>query len=370
MNMAILYPLRALRISEQAERLDDTDFSAELFRTWKESGVIKQDTADAFYICEQEYVRFGQVRKVKSLLCRVKPEGDTKILPVEQAEPAEVSGFLSLLRETSCEFNPVPALYEDDGGKTMSRIDMLSRGKPRFEFVRGGVTCRLWVVNDLLVIRTICEDFENRKLWVAAAYAQFEAARQSGGSVYMMLTDTEQDFSILPYHCILENGADFDGPRFLADCAAYFDIIPREAMSLRVSDEIESNLDALYRQGRKALGFYSGGQDWTLLLLKKHAMDEVLPQSGEVFRSLDCNVLHRLVLEKLLHADRASFIVSAQAAVEAVQTGAGRCAFLISPARKKELFEASAEGEKLPPKSAGFYPPFPAGAVMSPIINT
>jgi hypothetical protein len=151
----------------------------------------------------------------------------------------------------------------------------------------------------------------------------------------MMLTDAEQDFTILPYHCILGNGAHFDGPHFLADCGAYFDVIPRETMSLRVSDEIESNLDALYRQGRKALGFNSGGQDWTLLLLKKHAMDEVLPQSGEVFRSLDCNVLHRLVLEKLLHADRASFIVSAQAAVEAVQTGAGRCAFLISPARKK-----------------------------------
>jgi uncharacterized protein (DUF1015 family) len=248
----------------------------------------------------------------------------------------------------------------------MSRVDMLSRGKPRFEFARGGVTCRLWVVNDLLVIRTICEDFQNRRLWVAGAYGQFEAARQSGsGSVYMMLTDAEQNFSILPYHCILENGTDFDKPRFLADCAAYFDLIPREAMSPRVSDEIESNLDALYRQGRKALGLCSGGRSWTLLLLKEHAMDEILPQNGEVFRSLECNVLHRLVLEKLLRANRLSFTVSAQAAVEAVQSGAGRCAFLLSPARKKELFEASAEREKLPAKSAYFYPPFPAGSVMS-----
>lgn len=362
--MAILYPLRALRISEQAECREDADCSAELFCAWKESGILKQDTADAFYICEQEYTRYGQTRKVKSLLCRVQIGENTEILPVEQSDPDETAVCLSLLRETSCEFSPVPALYEDDGGTTMSRINMLSRGKPRYEFARGGVTCRLWVVNDLLVIRTICEDFQNRRLWVAGAYGQFEAARQSG-SVYMMLTDAQQDFTILPYHCILGNGADFDEPRFLADCDAYFDIIPRAAASLRVSDEIESNLDALYRQGRKALGLYTGGQSWTLLLLKEHAMDEI--QSSEVFRNLDCNVLHRLVLDKLLHAeDTVSFTVSAQAAIEAVQSGNGRCAFLLSPARKNEIFAVTGAGEKLPPKSAGFYPPFPAGAVMSP----
>ncbi|HEX3039869.1 MAG TPA: DUF1015 family protein [Caproiciproducens sp.] len=364
--MAILYPLRALRMPEQSEHPEPLD--AELFRTWKESGVLKQDTADTFYICEQEYTRFGQARKVKSLLCRVKTEGETEILPVEQEDPAETAGSLSLLRETSCEFSPVPALYADDGGKTMSRVNMLSRGRPRFEFTCGGITCRLWVVNDLLVIRTICEDFQNRRLWVAGAYGQFEAARQSGsGSVFIMLTDAEQDFTILPYHCILGNGADFDGPRFLADCGAYFDVIPRETMSLRVSDEIESNLDALYRQGRKALGLYSGGRSWTLLMLKEHAMDEFLPQSSEICRNLDCSILHRLVLEKLLRAENTvSFTASAETAVEAVQGNAGRCAFLLSPARKKEIFEIAGEGEKLPPKSVGFYPPFPAGFVMSP----
>jgi uncharacterized protein (DUF1015 family) len=371
--MAILFPLRALRISEQAEfsTLFEQDvcgvpkISAELFHTCKENGILKQDTADAFYICELEYTR--QARKVKSLLCRVKTEGDTVILPVEQADPDEAAAYLSLLRETSCEFSPVPALYEDDGGKTMSRIDMLSRGKSRFEFTRGGVTCRLWVVNDLLVIRTICEDFQSRKLWVCGAYGQLEAARQSS-SAFMMLTDAKQDFTILPYHCIMGKEEDFEESHFLVDCAAYFDIIPREARSLRIFDEIEANLDALYRQGRKALGIYSGGQSWTLLLLKEHAMDEILPQSSDIYRNLECNVLHHLVLKELLRVEKTpSFTVSAEAAVQAVQDDASSCAFLLSPARKNEIFAVTEAGEKLPPKSVGFCPSFPAGVVMSPI---
>lgn len=372
--MAILYPLRVLRISEKSDfhTLFERDscgvpnISGELFHTCKENGLLKQDSADAFYICEQEYTR--QARKVKSLICRVKTEGDAEILPVEQADSVETAEYLSLIKETSCEFSPIPALYEDDGGKTMSRINMLSRGKPRFEFTRCGVICRLWVVNDLLVIRTICEDFQNRKLWVYGAYGQFEAARQSG-SAFMMLTDAKQDFAILPYHCTLEKNVDFDESLFLADCAAYFNIIPREAASLRIFDEIEANLDALYRQGRKALGLYCGGQSWTLLLFKENAMDEILPQSSDAFRNLNCNILHYLVLNKLLGVEKTSFTPSAKDAVEAVQNGTSPCAFLLSPARKNEIFTVTGAGEKLQPNSVGFYPPFPVGVLMSPIEN-
>jgi uncharacterized protein (DUF1015 family) len=350
--------------------------AAETLRAWKEDGIVKQDTSEAIMIYEQEFVRSGQVKKVKGLLCRVKIEDEAVILPHEEYVPAQVDHRLALLKAASCEFSPVYSLYDDDGRKTMSRVTMLSTGKPRFAFHKDGVTHRLWIINDQLIIRAIREDFATRKLWIADGHTRVAAAKRMGcDSIFTMLADFDQDgLTVLPSHCIASGLNGFDESMFLSDCEPYFQVISRETMSQRISDEIENNLDALYRQGKIAFGFYIGGAIWTLLILKElSVMDGFLPGSSETFRTLDCSVLHHLILGKLLglnakevaQQNHLSFTTSAKEVIASVQSGSGQCAFLLNPARLKQIREVAVAGEKMPPKSTCFYPAVPAGMVMS-----
>lgn len=378
--MAELNPFRALRRTAQTggsfsaalSQLSPGAEAAGLLREWLEKGAFKQDTAAGFMIYEQEYIHLGQKKKVKGFLCLVKVE-EEQVIPHKGTVPSEVQELLTQLQETSCQFNPISCLYEDDGRKTMSRVNLLSSGKPRFTFSEGGVTHRLWSVNDTLVINEIREDFAARRLYLADGHSCWAAAKEwkkRGGSdsALLFLTDLEQDVTVLPSHCLLHGPDEFDKIKFLTDCEPYFQVIKRGT-----TDEIAPNLDALYRQGKKAFAFYSGGADWTLLILKEPAvMDKFFPGKSDAFRGLDSTVLHSLILEHILGIDSRSaggkstftFSPFLSCAISSVQTGDVQCAFLLNPARKKEIIEVSESGEKMQPNTTRIYPTLPVGTVM------
>lgn len=376
--MAELSPFCALRRTAKADgafedALSQGSCTAAQLRGWLADGKLKQDTAPGLIIYEQEFSFLGQKRKIKGFFSLVKIE-DGCVFPHESADPAEMPDDLTRLEETGCQFSPVHCLFEDDERKTMSRIHLLSSGKPRFEFSENGVLHRLWAVNDILVIRAIQEDFAGRRLYLIDGDSRWAAAQEwkkRGGSDFalLFLADTEQEIALQPSHCLVRGLKELDEPKFLADCEPYFQVIPRGTTA-----EIAANLDALYRQGKKAFAFYSGGASWTLLILKDSAVTEqLLPGRSEPFRGLNVSILHSLVLERLLKTgiraageeDTLSFTPSVETALSAVQNGFAQCAFLLNPARKKEILEICEAGEKMQPNSAHIYPPIPMGMVMA-----
>ncbi len=383
--MAELNPFHALRHTAQTggsfsaalSQFSPGAEAAGLLCEWLEKGAFKQDTAAGFIIYEQEYIHLGQKKKVKGFLCLVKVE-EEQVIPHEGTVPSEVQELLTQLKETSCQFNPINCLYEDDGRKTMSRINLLSSEKSRLTFSEAGVTHRLWSVNDTLVINEIRGDFAARRLYLADGHSGWEAAKEwkkRGGSdsALLFLIDLEQDVTVLPSHCLLHGLDGFDKAKFLADCEPYFQVIERGT-----TDEISPNLDALYRQGKKAFAFYSGGADWTLLILKEFAvMDQLFPGKSDAFRGLDSTILHSLILEHILGIDSQSagenpvftFSPFIDSALSSVQNGDAQCAFLLNPARKKEIMEVSESGEKMQPNTTRIYPTLPVGTVMAFMSN-
>ena len=138
--------------------------------------------------------------------------------------------------------------------------------------------------------------------------------------------------------------------------------------------EIPANLDALYRQGKKAFAFYGGGNTWTLLVLKDlGVMKEILPEKSSASQGLDVTVLHSLVLERAFGIDRENmanqknltYTRSFEEAVASVQSGESQCAFLLNPTRVTEIRDVAAAGEKMPQKSTYFYPKLITGLVMN-----
>lgn len=361
--------------------------AGETLREWEKNGILKRDTDPGFYIYEEEFTASGAKKKVRGLVCLVRLEEYSKgiVLPHEETLSKAKEDRFNLMKKTFCNFSQIYSLYLDEDHRTLNRLDALSSGKPRYEFSDGEVVHRMWLVNDTEVIGAIREDFADRKLFIADGHHRYETAlnfrdwcrseeiSKEGGDpdyVMMMLVDMESSgLVVFPTHRLVFGLKDFSADALLRGCEEFFDVIPREGL-----DEMEPNLDALFRQGKKAFACYCGGEKWSLLILRdESAAQRFLPEKSPAYRDLDVTVLHSLILERVLGIDaenmaqqvNLTYTRSVKDAVASVQDGTSQCAFLLNPTRVRQIRDVAMAGEKMPQKSTYFYPKLITGLVMN-----
>ena len=361
--------------------------AGETLRAWESGGILLRDTDPGLFIYEEEFTAFGERKKVKGLICRVRIEEYEKgvILPHEETLSKAKEDRFNLMKKTFCNFSQIYSLYMDGEHRTLNRLNALSSGKPRYEFSDGEVVHRLWLVNDKAAIGEICADFAERRLYIADGHHRYETAlnfrnwcrseeisREGGDPDYvmMMLVDMESDgLVVFPTHRLVFGLKDFSADALLRGCKEFFDVIPRENLA-----EMEPNLDALGRQGKKAFALYFGGDAWNLLILRDEAAAQnYLPAKSEAYRDLDVTVLHSLILERVLGIDaenmaqqvNLTYTRSIRDAVDSVKDGTSQCAFFLNPTRVSQIRDVAAAGEKMPQKSTYFYPKLITGLVMN-----
>lgn len=359
--------------------------AGETLSSWLSGSILRQDTDPGLYIYEEEFEAYGQRKKVKGFICLVKLEEFSKgiVLPHEETLSKAKEDRFNLMKATGCNFSQIYSLYMDETHATTDRLDALSSGKPRYEFSDGTVTHRMWIVNDKEAIKAICGDFENRKLYIADGHHRYETALNyrnwkreqgtaTGGEDYvmMMLVDMEHDgLVVFPTHRLIRGLNGFSAEKLMKACEGKFEVAAQKDVS-----KIESTLDGLYQEGKKAFAFYDGGDNWTLLVLKdEKAMAEILPDKSEAYRNLDVSVLHSLILEQYLGIDKENmakqinltYTRSFDEAIESVKKGDSQCAFILNPTRVTEIRDVATAGEKMPQKSTYFYPKLITGLVMN-----
>lgn len=383
-------PCNVIRLELPREGEDPYQQAGETLRRWMEEELLRQDTQPALYIYEEEFrsaVTEGEVKKVKGFICRVKAEPFSKgvVLPHEETLSKAKQDRLNLMKATGCNFSQIYSLYMDEEHVTRERIYNLSKDTPRYEFNDGLVIHRMWIVNDPVAINAICEDFADRKLYIADGHHRYETAvnfsnychengiAPEGGEadyVMMMLVDMEHEgLVVFPTHRLVRDLENFDAQTVLEGCREHFDVVEMEDVS-----QMESSLKARYDEGKKAFAFYTGGKNWYLLTLcDLSVMAELLPDKSAASQGLDVTVLHSLVLEKLMGIDKENmanqknltYTRSMEEALESVQNGQSQCAFLLNPTRVTEIRDVAAAGEKMPQKSTYFYPKLITGLVMN-----
>ena len=383
-------PCNVIRLELPREGEDPYQQAGETLRRWMEEELLRQDTQPALYIYEEEFrsaVTEGEVKKVKGFICRVKAEPFSKgvVLPHEETLSKAKQDRLNLMKATGCNFSQIYSLYMDEEHVTRERIYNLSKDTPRYEFNDGLVIHRMWIVNDPVAINAICEDFADRKLYIADGHHRYETAvnfsnychengiAPEGGEadyVMMMLVDMEHEgLVVFPTHRLVRDLENFDVQTVLEGCREHFEVAEMEDVS-----QMESSLKARYDEGKKAFAFYTGGKGWYLLTLRDlSVMAELLPDKSAASQGLDVTVLHSLVLEKLMGIDKENmanqknltYTRSMEEALESVQNGQSQCAFLLNPTRVTEIRDVAAAGEKMPQKSTYFYPKLITGLVMN-----
>ncbi len=360
--------------------------AGEVLKKWLDSGILKQDSEEAVYIYEEEFSINGIHAKFKGCIVRVKIEEFSKgvVLPHEETLSKAKEDRFNLMKATNCNFSQIYSLYMDSEHKIINRLDKLSECKPEIELTDGDeVTHRLWIVTDKDEIKAVCEDFADKKLYIADGHHRYETALNyrnycrengigDGGEDYvmMMLVDMEHDgLVVLPTHRLVRDLASFDKEKILSDCREYFEVTEESDVN-----KAESKLKELYDEGKKAFAFYSGGNGYDLLVLKdENVIAELLPEKSKASQGLDVTVLHTLVLEKIFGIDAENMAKQINLtytrlfdeAVESVKTGKAQCSFILNPTRVTEIRDVAAAGEKMPQKSTYFYPKLITGLVMN-----
>lgn len=348
--MAQLNPFRPIRCIAK----DKTPLPVQP-EDWK-GGLIKQDSAPAFLIYEQEFLFSGEKRSIKGLLCPV--EADEAFLTCSEPESYETEKVIEKVELTGSQFHPVYALYDDAKRDTWNRISLLSSGKPRFTITQGDVTHRIWVINDILAVRAIQDDFAPRTLFPVDGLPFYSAAlmsKRNGGDArtMMFLADAGQGgLTVLPSHLLCNFPAVEDRAKLVSDCEPFFQAIPRKG-----THEISANLDALYRQGKPAFAYYTSGDDWDLFILRESP--DAVSVGTELLLSRIPKKLQGISAEREISGFARTD--SVEQALKSVESGTAHAAFLFTPPRLTELRALAEAGIKLPPLSYSFYPAIPEG---------
>lgn len=367
---------------------DKYNKAAEILKDWLEKGILVKEDKPAIYIYEEEFTAYGERKAIKGIICRVKLEEFSKgiILPHEFTLSKAKEDRLNLMKATNCNFSQIYSLYMDGGKNTLGKIDSLSKSEPDIQLQdNDNVTHRMWIIKDEKAIADICNDFADRKLYIADGHHRYETAlnyrnylREQGlakeGDAcdyqMMMLVDMEHPgLVVFPTHRLVRNLDSFNAERVIDGCKEYFDVTEHSDINT-----IESTLMELYNQGKKAYAFYCGGSSYKLLVLKDtNIIKKLLPNASTATQQLDVTILHTLILEKIFGIDaenmakqiNLTYTKIFDEAISSVQQGNSQCAFILNPTRVSEIREVASNGEKMPQKSTYFYPKMITGLVMN-----
>lgn len=362
--------------------------AGDTLKSWLDEAILKCDMDVGIYIYEEAFlskVETGVPMSLKGIVCRVKLEDfeNNVVLPHEETLSKAKADRFSLMEATNCNFSQIYSLFPDETHSTRIRIDTITANtKPRYEFHDGLVTHRLWVVNDPVTIQAFCDDFIDRKLYIADGHHRYETALNyrnhcrkarmyNPGSEYVMmfLADmADEGLLVFPTHRLVRDIPDFDENKLLQSCKAYFEVEP-----LTDTANIEAILEAKLHENKKSFVYYSKTKLVLLTLKDENLMHEIIPDGSDDYRMLDVSVLHSLILEKLLGIDKENmanqknltYTRSKQEALESVTEGKSQCAFFINPTAVSEIGAVAAHGEKMPQKSTYFYPKVTTGLVMN-----
>jgi len=392
------------------------------FNSWLKSKILVQDKKPALYFYEQEFTCQGRTSR-RGFIAAVKLEEYEKkvILPHEDTMPGHKTDRLALLSACKASFSPIFGLYNDPERK----VEKLFEDAIEADNVTGacitdeqGQIHRLWIITDLELISKVQKEMQDKRIFIADGHHRYETAltyrnqqrllqaknkiASSGNAPYeytmMTLVNLyNPGLVILPTHRLIKNAQDepasknsekntYDRlPNLLkedfevqkypleknkSNLASFIEMMSRYGQE----DAVPSGRHSKETMKRPAFGLYLGDNRLYLLKLKKDAqLHEAMPkEKSKAWQNLDVSILHTSIFEKYLGIDKEEvargeklvYTRKAEEALEAVDRGDCRAAFLVNATRVNEVIKIAENGEKMPQKSTYFYPKLVAGLVI------
>lgn len=386
-------PFNAIRLELPKDEPGDTETqnkytrAANTLREWVASGVLRQDTARSLYIYEQEFEVEGTTFTRRGFFARVRlePFGTGKVFPHEQTFSGPKEDRLKLYRATGFSISPIFSFYPDARGEVSQVLDPFTRsGPPLIAKDHLGVTSRLWVVTDTHAISTVTGLMGPKPVYIADGHHRYETGlkyleeRKAAGEVpddespanftlMLLVGMNDPGLIIQPTHRLISGLPQLTAAELEAILGEHFTIVERCGL------DAQAAWDSIQMDGSQSLlgfGTVADGQWFIAQLNDAQVMAELAPEHSPEWRNLAVSVLHKLVIDKLIHgrvggAPVCRYVHQLREATEVVAAKDCQVAVLVPPVTMKHVEEISELGEKMPQKSTYFYPKVLTGMVFN-----
>jgi uncharacterized protein (DUF1015 family) len=389
----------AVRIIKGKTFPDDTEENNQYTRanqflnTLIETGALKPDPAEAVYAYVQDF-RIGpdSFRRGSLVALGRLEEFGHGVQPHEKTLDAPKADRLRLMRAKAAQFGQIFMLYDDPEKIADTAIEKAVQGPVVVDFTDDNdVRHRLFVIDDANSIGAIVEMMADKTLIIADGHHRYETAlnyyseTQNPSAAYRMMTLVNmrnEGLIVLPTHRLIANVAGFDIEKIIDQITETFDITRYtfadgdDKTSAR--QKMFGHMKSEFEKGNNAFGIYAADKAFYVAVLKDAGiMVSVQPEANAAARALDVNILHALILERVLgigaqqlaSQSNIEYIKDIGDAIDKtigkVDSGKSQAVFFMNPTRIEQVKAVAAAGEKMPQKSTFFYPKIYTGLVVN-----
>jgi uncharacterized protein (DUF1015 family) len=358
--------------------------AAELYREWRDDGILIRDEEPPFYLYDHWFTHEGDRIRRRGVLSAVRlaPWSERIVLPHEETFPGPKLERLRRLRAVQANLSPLYMLYRDSHDEVGGLLAAAERSPDESGVDMDGELHELTSIDDPILIEKIHHYFAEQRLYVADGHHRYEAAveyrdeRQAAGFtcpipspdlegaeqyvLALLCAADDPGVFVLPTHRLVRGLPDFNPENVRAELSRHFSLEQAESPAL------QNDGDAIC-----LLYLGQGHGLWKVSSREDRAHEELMPSDkSDAWKSLDLAVVSSAILLGVLGIrpetalDHISYTSSVKHAMRDVDEGRAQMAFLVEPSTVHDLMTIADAGDRMPPKSTFFWPKVPAGLVI------
>jgi uncharacterized protein (DUF1015 family) len=368
--------------------------AARFLRDWQRDGILRQDSARALYVYQQDFEIEGRsFRRVGFMArARLEPFGQGNIFPHEETMPGPKADRLNLFRATGMNLSPVFGLFPDAKNEVRPVLEAAVRNSPPLEATDHlGVVHRLWLLTEQQLVSRLTGLLGPKPIFIADGHHRYEtglkyleercvardpqAINPDGAANFilmMLVSMSDPGLVILPTHRLISGLPDLTSEHLRDLMRNHFQMeeIGRGEKGAR------NTWDLLEAEGsQNALGFGTAADGvWQIgrFIGDPKIMEKLASEHSLEWRKLAVSLLHVLVLGKVLNEafrrpPELRYVHLLGEVHEAMTSKTCQLIALVPPATMQNVEQIAGNREKMPPKSTYFYPKLLSGLVFNPL---
>ena len=359
---------------------DRYNVARQRLKQWLSEQILEKDEKPGFYVYYQEYELFGKkyIRKGFIGALRLHPFEEKIVLPHEKTHKGPKIDRLNMLKTTKHTLETGFILYSDPEKKTIKLFDEIAQQPPLINAKDDlGVINRIWKLSDKVHIKIVQDVFEDQQLVIADGHHRYETAvtyrdmrRKDAGTwttddapefrmTYLVPVEDEGLIILATHRCLAKVKVTEDK---MNELKVFFEM--NEILRSDIPKFLEENKD------KHAFVLYQDGRATSLILKDKSSVNRYVGDVSDDFKSLEVVILRDMIFHGImelgdLHIDDDIFYERWwNEAIDEVDNGKYKVAFILNPTSAEEVLKVAKNGERMPQKATDFYPKMISGFTM------
>jgi uncharacterized protein (DUF1015 family) len=349
---------------------------------WLNECILAKDEESALFVCRQEFRLDGKNCSRTGLIAalRLYAYSEGMVFPHETTYAAPKADRLNMLRNIQKDLEPVFLIYSDPEKVTLNFLREIAKTPPLLEVEDElRVVHKVWRITDLKKIALLRKAFDAKKLVITDGHHRYESAlayrderrkqiEYTDNSAFnfqmsYLVPVQDEGLVIFPTHRLLRKfELTIETLEALASFFEISELTPKAA-------EIESFLRK--HEAEHTFCIYDGTKAYGLLLKDEQKFSKLAdPNVSSQLRFLDVVILKDAVFKIMIKTGELKidedilYERSIWVAMEKIDSGEAKLAFLVNPIGPELVFQVAQKRERLPEKSTDFYPKPASGLMM------